>query len=60
MAERLGEIIYWVAIGLAGLTAVIGVLVLFGDKPVFSLVLFIPTVIIWGFGRAVLYVLAGR
>ncbi len=45
---------------MAGLLALAGVFVLFGTKPVMSLLFFIPAAIVWGIGRAILYVLAGE
>ena len=59
MLGRLGIVVYWVAIICAVILGAIGGLVLFGSKPVFSLAFFVPAVLIWGAGRALLFILVG-
>ena len=59
VGARLGQVLYWLGSIMAGLIALVGVLVLFGEKPAMSLLFFIPAAIVWGIGRAILYVLAG-
>ena len=60
MFERLGLVLYWIGIGLAAPVAVVGIVFLFGDTPAWSLLFFVLTVLIWGAGRAILYILAGE
>ncbi len=60
MGARLGQVLYWVGSIMAGLLALAGVFVLFGSKPLMSLLFLIPAAIVWGIGRAMLYVLAGE
>lgn len=59
MAARLGVVLYWLAIIVALLLAALGVVALFGETPLMSLIAFIPAGIVWAIGRAILYVLAG-
>ncbi len=60
MAARLGIVLYWIGIFIALLLGAMGMLVFSGDNPLQSLFWFIPAGIIWGIGRAILYVLAGE
>ena len=60
MFERLGLVLYWIGIGLAAPVAVVGIAFLFSDAPAASLLFFVSAVLIWGSGRAVLYILAGE
>ena len=58
MAARLGIVLYWIGVIVAVLVGAMGVVILFGDKPLISVLFFIPAGIVWGIGRAILYVLA--
>jgi hypothetical protein len=48
MAARLGQAIYWIAVIVAVLLAVLGAFALFGKEPLMVALLFIPAVIVWG------------
>jgi membrane associated rhomboid family serine protease len=48
MAARLGQAIYWIAVIVAVLFAVLGAYALFSKEPLLGALLFIPAVIAWG------------
>lgn len=66
MISRLGNVLYWTASGLAGLTLLLGALLLLTEPamqraPAGPLTAFaIGAALLWLIGRACRYVLAGR
>jgi hypothetical protein len=61
MMTRLGEVIYWVCVGIAGLIIAFVWLTQWSHLTTIGLLAFtIPAILVWAFGRACLYVLAGR
>ena len=59
MLARLGIVIYWIGAALAVLILGLGAVILFGDKPILSLITVVAAGISWFVGWMARYILAG-
>ena len=61
MLARLGKVIYWFFCILAGLSAALGIMTFFSEgRGLIPGIFLFGSVVFWAFGRAALYVLAGK
>lgn len=64
MEERVGEVLYWIACGIAGLFAILGVYLFLTGRDGYAwgslLLCVIYAGVVWLVGRVILFALAGR